>query len=198
VESALRTALGLTTRIKSDSASFFLGATGIYALATVLDLGNQQIHVESLLNQYTPELTEDDEVLYGKAGFLYCLLLVQHSCPDLRDQLRAPIEEVAETLFETGLRASRNRLTFTWCNRHYIGAAHGLIGILQMLTLCMRENEGWIFRERNSFNDYKQALLRSFDYLCDLQYPSGNFPVEERDAGEPGNDQLVHFCHGNQ
>jgi len=196
VATALRTAQRLVANKGSRVASFYMGAAGVYALAAVLDTQNWQQHVESLASEWTPAKTEDDEVLFGKAGYLYCLLYVHKLHPEAGLQLRGLIEEVTEALFEVGLRADHTKLTYLWRGKDYLGAAHGVIGILQMLVLGLREGEGWLFSGKNCLNDYKEALERTIDYICDLQFPSGNFPSHVQDAGSPERDKLVHFCHG--
>ena len=193
---ALRAALRLVANIGSRVASFYMGGAGIYALAVELDRENWLQHVQSLAGEWTPAKNEDNEVLFGKAGYLYSLLYVHKHHPEAGLQLRGLIEEVAEALFEAGLGEDRTKLTYLWRGKDYLGAAHGTIGILQMLLLGLKEGEGWLFAGENTLNDYKEALQRTIDYVCDLQFPSGNFPSHVRDAGNPERDKLVHFCHG--
>lgn len=196
VSASLRNSLRLVTNMGSRVASFYMGAAGIYALAATVDTENWAGYVQSLAGEWTPEKTEDDEVLFGKAGYLYALLYAAKHNSQAGLQLRGLIEDVTETLFEIGLRENRARLTYTWRGKDYLGAAHGTIGILQMLTLSLREGDSWLFSGKNTINDYKQVLEATWDYICDLQFPSGNFPSHVKDAGDPERDKLVHFCHG--
>jgi len=80
---------------------------------------------------------------------------------------------------------------YSYYNVEYLGAAHGLSGILQMLL---------------SFPAYLQSdpiaeqdVKSSVDYLLSLQSPTGNFPCAMDELGSrarPEADELVHWCHG--
>ncbi len=76
------------------------------------------------------------EVLYGRAGVLYALLFVGGLVPGGLDE--ALVEQVVTAILDAGQRASqednsKSPLMFTWHGKRYLGAAHGLAGILTVL-----------------------------------------------------------------
>lgn len=74
---------------------------------------------------------------------------------------------------------------YAYYNVEYLGAAHGLAGILQMLLGV----PGFIDSDETIARDVKESV----DYLLSLQTCSGNFPVS---TDEIESDELVHWCHG--
>lgn len=80
------------------------------------------------------------ELLYGRAGVLYSLLFIKRHIPDkLDDNLIAGIAKAivdsgrkyAHELHEKGSRTPP--LMYEWHESKYLGAAHGLAGILYLL-----------------------------------------------------------------
>lgn len=82
-------------------------------------------------------------------------------------------------------------LMYSYYDTEYLGAAHGLCAILQML-LCV---PGYV--EQSSAQPQIQATV---DFLLALQSESGNFPCAMDEAppykSRPEKDELVHWCHG--
>ena len=78
----------------------------------------------------------------------------------------------------------------------YLGSAHGLAGIFQVLLS---------FPEFLSQNKEAESLLKtSVDYILTLQKKNGNFPTravlsEEylQAAAQRPEKELVHWCHGS-
>lgn len=72
-------------------------------------------------------------------------------------------------------------LMFEWYGEKYLGAAHGLAGIMHVLMdMELRPDE---------VEDVKGTLK----YLINNRFPSGNYPASEEDKKR---DVLVHWCHG--
>lgn len=72
---------------------------------------------------------------------------------------------------------------FEWHNKHYLGAAHGLSGIMYILLQAPH------YLSKTELNE----LIRpTIDYLMKTRYPSGNF------MSSLGSDidRLVQWCHG--
>eukprot|EP00913_Durusdinium_trenchii_P011308 g10620.t1 len=69
-----------------------------------------------------------------------------------------------------------------WCHDRYMGAAHGVMGILFMLLHVPELLEG----------ESLDLLRQSLQWLATMRQPSGNWPVV---FGEGGAD-CIHFCHG--
>ena len=73
---------------------------------------------------------------------------------------------------------------YTWHGKHYLGAAHGLAGILTLLLQIPLP----VLRPHLS-----SLVQPAVDYLLGLQLPSGNLPSSlESSHG----DRLMHWCHG--
>ena len=120
---SIETALSLIGRLERlhvrtyVGVSFYIGDAGIYALASVVYCRANQLDkskecLELLLSQCDKALqVEEDEVLYGRAGYLFCLLFVEKYLPgDLpTDKLRSASKGVAEVIIESGIKGSRGR-----------------------------------------------------------------------------------------
>nr|CAD7200097.1 unnamed protein product [Timema douglasi] len=80
-----------------------------------------------------------DEILYGRAGYLYNLLyLNKHIGPDTVSPDH--IKQVVAALLQSGQQLARREkrsvpLMYMWHGKYYIGGAHGISGILYMLLL---------------------------------------------------------------
>nr|CAD7574156.1 unnamed protein product [Timema californicum] len=80
-----------------------------------------------------------DEILYGRAGYLYNLLyLNKHIGPDTVSPDH--IKQVVAALLQSGQQLARKEkrsvpLMYMWHGKYYIGGAHGISGILYMLLL---------------------------------------------------------------
>lgn len=87
----------------------------------------------------SPDLPQ--ELLYGRAGYLYALLFVGSLVPGALDERL--IEQQVLAILDIGRRGSRQDgspapLMFTWHGKHYLGVAHGLAGILTvLLQVCI-------------------------------------------------------------
>ena len=75
------------------------------------------------------------ELLFGHCGYLYALLLVRTHLPKLVDD--SVIAEVATVVLDIGERQREAKynspVMYSWHGKHYLGAAHGLAGILTLL-----------------------------------------------------------------
>lgn len=82
-------------------------------------------------------------------------------------------------------------LMYSYYGTEYLGAAHGLCAILQMLLSV----PGYI--EQSSYQGQIQSTV---DFLLSMQSESGNFPCAMDEAPpfrpRPEKDELVHWCHG--
>lgn len=133
----------------------------------------------------------DNELLYGRAGYLYACALAQRCFVDQEETFDAPIAQCLRWLIDAGLQgASEHRaelgsgppLMFTWHESKYLGGAHGFAGIvLVMLHL-------WAYLGPST----RLAVCNTIAWLLDLQYDSGNFPSSLGSI----DDRLVQFCHG--
>ncbi|KAL3809527.1 hypothetical protein ACHAXA_001258 [Cyclostephanos tholiformis] len=133
-------------------------------------------------------------VLYGRCGYLHAIAFVRSGTND--DEygqgaaariVRAVLLEGERTSIETRSTTSGDMpLLWTWHGKAYLGAIHGVVGILFTL-LCFR-------REVSSMGgamDRIRTTITNLDRHC---YASGNLMPSL--GNESGDDRLVHLCHG--
>jgi hypothetical protein len=82
-----------------------------------------------------------------------------------------------------GIPAGGFQLMWQWHEKRYLGAAHGLCGILTVLVHL---------RALVVALNCDEHLKATIDALLRLRFPSGNLPSS---LGS-GSDRLVHWCHG--
>lgn len=137
----------------------------------------------------SPDSDIPDELLYGRAGYLYALLYVNKEIgSDAVDE--DTITKVVTAIVESGKNMSAEQkktdrcpLLYEWHKKQYIGAAHGLAGIYYMLMQSGAKVNPDILSE----------LVRpSIDYVRHKRFRSGNFPSSLSNES----DRLVHWCHG--
>ncbi|KAJ6567571.1 hypothetical protein DFH09DRAFT_1155795 [Mycena vulgaris] len=164
------------------------------------------------------------EVLYGRAGLLYALLRLRsasrravHLGGSSSDELVAKIAvlssedniqllvqsiiyrgELGAAVYAAELagKLPAPPLMWTWHGKRYMGAAHGVAGILHILLLC----------PANIIRPYMETILRTVEWLVGCQGANGNWPSvapSGNDTGyhtDPGYDtdqkELVQWCHG--
>lgn len=178
--------------------SFLCGDAGPLAVGAVVHhhLKNQtesQDCISKLLQLQRSVLSPDsdvpDELLYGRAGYLYALLYVNREiAPDAVDE--ATIAKVVTAIVESGKNLSKEEkksercpLLYEWHKKQYVGAAHGLAGIYYMLMQPSAKLHP----------DLLSELVRpSVDYLRHKKFRSGNYPSSLSNES----DRLVHWCHG--
>ncbi|KAF7635445.1 hypothetical protein Mgra_00005122 [Meloidogyne graminicola] len=73
---------------------------------------------------------------------------------------------------------------YVWHEKEYLGAAHGLSGILQIFL------NYWEFLDAKGKEDVKQTV----DWFLTIQLKDGNFPSNAAKIGKEA--ELVHWCHG--
>lgn len=183
-----------STNLKGRKSSFIAGDGGPLAIAAVIydKLGKKQKSKEFIdrLVSLHPTIHDEsmpNELMNGRAGYLYALMYIrrhlgQDQIPDeVPDKTAAMILELGQKL-ATETRTS-SALMYEWHNKHYLGACHGISGILSLLLQC----------PLTPIKQHLKDLIQpSVDFIQNLQFPSGNFP------SSLGNevDRLVHWCHG--
>ncbi|XP_025194350.1 lanC-like protein 3 homolog isoform X2 [Melanaphis sacchari] len=136
-----------------------------------------------------------DELFVGRTGYLFGLLWLEKVF-DRKIIADQDIIQLCLTIVESGRNYSKKNksifpLMYSYYNTEYLGAAHGLCTILQVLISfpCFIKNE------QNAMQDIKKCI----DILISLQTTSGNFPCAMDELGSrkrPEKDELVHWCHG--
>ncbi|KAJ7139031.1 hypothetical protein C8R44DRAFT_693432 [Mycena epipterygia] len=162
---------------------------------------------------------DDDgcEALYGRAGLLYALLRLRSASrrktvsgdsglADLvnttaalssEENIKLLVQSIvlrgesgaAVYAAELAGKGSSPPLMWTWHGKRYLGAAHGVAGILHILLLCPAD----IIRP------YMVHILRTVEWLIGCQDPAGNWPTTAptgTDTDYGSGKELVQWCHG--
>lgn len=196
----LKRALPLVERqlkgLRERRFSFLCGDAGPLAVGAVLyhllsrEEDSRKLVKKLLdLSKHVAPLEADipDELLYGRVGYLSALLFVRKHIATAVVSSEV-IRDVVCSVLESGQRLSARTkasfpLMYQWHESYYLGAAHGLSGILYMLLQV---------RAQLSEAELRDLVRPSVDAFVLLQYPSGNFPSS---LGSE-TDKLVHWCHG--
>eukprot|EP00826_Nyctotherus_ovalis_P061298 TRINITY_DN8706_c0_g2_i1.p1 TRINITY_DN8706_c0_g2~~TRINITY_DN8706_c0_g2_i1.p1 ORF type:complete len:443 (-),score=98.90 TRINITY_DN8706_c0_g2_i1:158-1486(-) len=179
------------------SPSFFIGSAGLYTIGTLIykEMGN----MSEMLNCYKKVMGSlmmckgkeaNDELIYGNAGYLYCLLLLYMEDRTLFNCKTEIIEVVDLIKKEGAVSGIKGILIYTFprtSKNFYYGAAHGLMGILYILMKAMA-----VVEDLSKDRELLKSIEASSEYLLSLQYPSGSFPK----AYNAESEKLVQFCHG--
>ncbi|PRD21592.1 UNVERIFIED_CONTAM: LanC-like protein 3-like protein [Trichonephila clavipes] len=192
-------------RNRHTQTAFLLGGCGSYAVAAALmnALGKEkecQMHLQQYISLADRCMDPDylgngsDELLVGRAGYLSGVLFVQKVFgPEVVPEQK--IDALCSAIIQSGVQYSKKYrspcpLMYAYYKTEYLGAAHGLSGILQMLLSFPS------FLQKRL--DAEQLIKESVDYFLTLQLPSGNFPCAMDEVGNPRSEahELVHWCHG--
>ncbi|XP_028605472.1 lanC-like protein 2 isoform X2 [Podarcis muralis] len=113
-----------------------------------------------------------DELLYGRAGYLYALLYLNTEIgPEAVPQ--SAIKEVVDSIIESGKNFSREErktercpLLYQWHRKQYVGAAHGMSGIYYMLMQVFKEDK--YLKDAIECSDviWQRGLLRKGYGIC--------------------------------
>lgn len=162
-----------------------------------------------------PSMANDDgcEVLYGRAGLLYAFLLLRNaSSRGLSEELPTEfarqlnqlvavdnLRVIVDSIILRGRRGgiwlredvgatetTLPPLMWSWHQTRYLGAAHGVAGILQMLLSCPAEVTA----------PYMDDILNTTEWLISLQDDTGNWPSSLKLHKRHSSNELVQWCHG--
>jgi lantibiotic modifying enzyme len=117
----------------------------------------------------------ENEMLYGRAGYLYLLRLIKASFKDDQKTLQL-LNDTQDDVIDAIMDTPR---PWRWHGKAYIGALHGAIGIITQIVLCNPQK-------------YAPKVETDLAVLLTYQYESGNFPS----STQAEKDRLVQFCHG--
>jgi len=146
----------------------------------ILDIGNR--YVKTLP-------AEECEVLYGRAGYLHVIAFIRSTTND-PDFGRDVVKVIVQQIIHEGQRvAARSHtslpLMWTWHGKDYLGAIHGVVGILYTL-LCFHDEVSLI----KGAIEMIKVMTTKLDELC---FPTGNL----KSSLGSDKDRLVHLCHGS-
>ncbi len=178
--------------------SFICGDSGPIALASVIYYikGNNKECIKMLkllksminnINNANIELS--DELLYGRSGFLFSLLFVQKHIKDNKIIYDSDLRNIIDIILTSGIQKAKKRkdnsppLMYHWHKKTYIGAAHGISGILYILL----QAKHLLKQDELNF-----LIKPTIDFIASLKFESGNYPSSLENC----NDHLVQWCHG--
>ncbi|XP_075265956.1 glutathione S-transferase LANCL1-like [Convolutriloba macropyga] len=195
--------------------SLLCGKAGMHLTAAMLSsaetpppAGSEETttqHVRRYLSLRSSAVScEASELLYGQAGWIFGALLLNKR---FGDETVPPsvILTVVEATLENGRMMSSELgidcpLFYTWHDRPYLGAAHGLMGICYVLLHVLEK--GWAVEGLES--DLRGMLryvlsleLKADDYGVETASgsPDGMYPTAVGDGA--GREPLIHWCHGS-
>lgn len=158
-----------------------------------------------LLSIAVSSMFEMDEVMYGRAGFLYgALLLNQQLGPE--SVPHSSVQYIIDSMLRSGRRQAGRvpdspwPLYYTWPPGRnaepYVGMAHGLMGCAHVLLLV----RGMLQRSvRGELDDLLACILAQEQDEEGNPGPGGHYPAAMPDpSAEPvlHPAPLVHWCHG--
>lgn len=178
--------------------SFLLGSAGPLAIGVVLNAKLQQKELSSQFlqsfNSLAPLIANvdsrmPDELLYGRAGYLFAALWLRQRLGSKSVVAQGNVDAIVDAIVQRGLdlsaaeqRRGRPPLMYKWYGEHYMGAAHGIAGIVYMLLKAAAHRRDML----------QQYVRPTVDFLIASRLPSGNYPAVESAT----DDKLVHWCHG--
>lgn len=187
-------------RCRGKRISFICGDPGALVVsALVQNLYGDQAKVDELVNrnlQLMPFITQlgtevPDEHLYGRTGYLHSLILLRQEIPRTSSMINdQQLRKVISAILESGkLTVSIHKgswmppLFYFWHESPYLGAAHGVAGILYTLLMCHR---------LLTTSELQTLVKPTLDFMLTQRFKSGNT------ASSVGRerDLLVHWCHG--
>lgn len=151
-------------QFKPSSTSFAASLHGVHALEAVIG----SCWSEGLLDVSVDAQTSL-EFLDGLAGHLYSLRFLLAKFSEHAEEINAKIEHYS-ALIKEEMKMADSVPVWAWHGKHYLGAAHGGIGIIYQLQDDKLKRQ---FMERYA--------------MC------GNFPSSTKSSGRL---PLVHWCHG--
>lgn len=153
--------------------------------------------LESAVHAAKHDSTRTNEVLYGKAGLLFALLQLREAANKHEpgdERLSRLVNDEAllvliQAIIRDGTEANQDELPlyFEWYGKCYLGAMHGIAGILTVLLQC----------PLHLISKYQRVLLASIDHLITLSLQNeghlpSSLPVKHRSSSP-----LVQLCHGS-
>uniref|UniRef100_A0A7S1JGL9 Uncharacterized protein n=1 Tax=Eutreptiella gymnastica TaxID=73025 RepID=A0A7S1JGL9_9EUGL len=184
-------------------ATFLEGSAGALALQATVCHFAEQLGMGGTAKKFGERLLalkdavlsmdpEENELLYGRCGYLHSLLFVRKHLgdPSFGTQVaQAVIQQVLNTGMDEGATslAFGFPLMYYWHSKCYLGACHGLCGIMYTLLQFLPELQ--------LLPDAKHVMSRirgCVDALLVQTLPSGNL----RSSLGSDRDKLVQWCHG--
>ncbi|XP_031624739.1 lanC-like protein 3 homolog isoform X1 [Contarinia nasturtii] len=199
------------SRSRDERCAFLCGNAGIYAVsAAISELTQKPDTLQQDLKDFEQGFEAckpvnyskhgGDELLVGRAGFLSGVYWLNQTLKPKPFSSEA-IVELCESVVKSGRQYSKERrstfpLMYQYHGTEYLGAAHGLSGILHMLL-----ESPWFSIDSSGAipipKDYEADIKDTIDAFLALQEHDGNFPIAlASDRKRNTEKRLVHWCHG--
>lgn len=197
----------------NKSVGFLSGDAGVYALSTaILTKMNQRADAKFELDNFCKGFDicckesfykhGSDELFVGRAGYLCAALWLNRNIyPDLLPLDK--INKVCQKIYDSGKKyAKKNNsplpLMYVYHRVEYLGAAHGLVGILHVLLMSPWFDGAKKSGTENIYPNCDPAVLADIriclDTIMGFQDIKGNFPLG---LGRFFDDHdKVQWCHG--
>jgi lantibiotic modifying enzyme len=184
--------------LNNKKYSFICGDSGPIALSAVIyhikgnnEECNKMLKLLKLnindISNINIELS--DELLYGRAGFLFSLLFVKKYIKNNKIISDGDLRHIIDIILKSGIKTAKkeknifSQLMYYWHEKIYIGAAHGISGILYILL-----QSKYLLTQ----NELNFLIKPTIDFIASLKFKSGNYPSSLGNT----NDCLVQWCHG--
>ncbi|RIA99278.1 hypothetical protein C1645_811767 [Glomus cerebriforme] len=170
-------------------------ALAVVAYYTIENKPHEALNYMNLiLDKYHPLAIKEksNELLYGRAGYIYALKFIQNYCFDNIEIMQRltddKIKEIFELIIVEGQKGGvdsdsieKPPLMWTWHGKEYLGAVHGVAGIIAILL-----------QFKNLAEPYLDELFQTMEWLANVAFENGNYPssLSKRE------DHLVQVCHG--
>uniref|UniRef100_A0A915DU35 Uncharacterized protein n=1 Tax=Ditylenchus dipsaci TaxID=166011 RepID=A0A915DU35_9BILA len=167
---------------RSRFARYLTGSLGLYCIQGIC---------ESMAGKPTDHIGARFKELVDIGWLLAAVLTLrmetrQHVITDQDIQL------VLQAMLKSGRQYANHHkspapLFYQWHGKEYLGAAHGLSGIMQMMLSF------WSLLDHRAQQEVKQTV----DWMVSIQTKEGNFASSTGHIGKSmGEHELVHWCHG--
>jgi len=189
-DAAVRTAKPHGKGLKTST--FLTGSAGVYSVAAAVaytrnDTKQAAAYRKQVLLLASTCVAEGvpSELLYGRTGYLCCLLFMAANAGLDLKECGEIISGAIQLILKDGtaLATAEFPLMWEWHEKEYLGAAHGVCGILTVLLHFRSILDGFGCVDK---------VNQTVDQLLRIRFPSGNLPSSLSNAS----DRLVHWCHG--
>ncbi|KAF0540717.1 lanC-like protein 2 [Gigaspora margarita] len=196
----LSASLSAVRRSSHDHVGFLGSHVGPLALAVVvyetIEKNTQESlkYLDIILEKYHPLALKDDwnELLYGRTGYLYALIFIRKYCKNNEEIMARIGNEKLKEIIELIIKDGRNgavtydkntgpTLMWSWYGDEYIGAIHGVAGIITIILHC-----------EELARPYFDELFQTIEWLAGSVSKDKNYPADTHST----EDYLVQFCHG--
>jgi hypothetical protein len=150
------------------------------------------------------DVYDANEWLYGRAGYLHACELLLRTLqqgddydPELLRKIRTVRDDVVRATISCGRAYAKangkaSPLMYRWAGGEYLGAAHGIMGILHSLLDVVTEQGGDGERIRQDLRACVDFVLTKEQFLDHEETMGGHYGSLDDDKSAT----MVQFCHG--